>query len=582
VGIIPGPKEPKMNINSFLSPLVQELQEFWHGVMIKYENHPLKQICVRAALTCCACDIPAARKLCGFVGHSATMGCSKCAKQFHYDHDAHKLDFSGYDRDNWPIQTLSAHREVCNKYLLTQTKIQRKSIEREHGVRYSVLVDLPYFNPIRYTVVDPMHNLFLGTAKHVMQTWINKDVLSKADLEKIEQTVSKIHMPRDVGRLPLKITSGFAGFTADQWRNWVTIFSPIALKCILDNAHLHCWLLFVRACNLLCTRIITTSDIHQADQYLVEFCKQFVLLYGNDSCTPNLHLHLHLKDCLLDYDPVHTFWLFSFERYNGLLGKFYTNNQMIEEQIMRKFLSEQHIAKLNIPSEAADMFQLPNHESGSLCEMYSNEDVLQLKVLSQYDSLHSDYSLHTSDLIKLLPPHYNKVLSTTEDRQLKCIYKYIYPTTTIKYFSQFYTSGKKCLMANELFSSSDANECSSVVMAYWPVKTCSGTLERELQVGMIKRFMKHKVKVMENGCTQEKVHVFAHIHWYVKHNQANWYGTSAKLCTNITYTSAACSFMPVQRVLHRCAYGKLDVVIPPNTMSEKVLVAIPIHMKFTL
>ena len=114
----------------------------------------------------------------------------------------------------------------------------------------------------------------------------------------------------------------------------------------------------------------------------MEFCKQFVLLYGTDSCTPNLHMHLHLKECLLDYGPVHTFWLFSFERYNGLLGKFHTNNQMIEEQIMRKFLSEQQIAMLNIPPEATDMFQLPNHESGSLCEMYTNEDVLQLKVLS--------------------------------------------------------------------------------------------------------------------------------------------------------------------------------------------------------
>ena len=81
---------------------------------------------------------------------------------------------------------------------------------------------------------------------------------------------------------------------------------------------------------------------------------------------------------------------------------------------------------LTIPPEATDldMFQLPNHESGSLCEMHTNEDVLQLKVLSEYDSLQSDYSLHGPDLIKLLPPCYNKVLSITEVSQLKCIYKY--------------------------------------------------------------------------------------------------------------------------------------------------------------
>ena len=41
--------------------------------------------------------------------------------------------------------------------------------------------------------------------------------------------------------------------------------------------------------------------------------------------------------------------------------------------------------------------------------------------------------------------------------------------------------------------------------------------------------MKHKIKVIENGCIQEKVHIFAHIQLYVKHNQADWCGTSPKL-----------------------------------------------------
>ena len=32
VGCIPGPKEPKGNINSFLNPLVNELLELWTGI----------------------------------------------------------------------------------------------------------------------------------------------------------------------------------------------------------------------------------------------------------------------------------------------------------------------------------------------------------------------------------------------------------------------------------------------------------------------------------------------------------------------------------------------------------------------
>jgi len=35
-----------------------------------------------AALLLVACDVPAARKLCGFLGHGAKRGCSKCKKEF--------------------------------------------------------------------------------------------------------------------------------------------------------------------------------------------------------------------------------------------------------------------------------------------------------------------------------------------------------------------------------------------------------------------------------------------------------------------------------------------------------------------
>ena len=66
-------------MNSFLKPLVTELQEFWSGVMISCETHPLKNIYVCAAVICCTCDIPMTS---GFVGHNAKHGCSKCLKEF--------------------------------------------------------------------------------------------------------------------------------------------------------------------------------------------------------------------------------------------------------------------------------------------------------------------------------------------------------------------------------------------------------------------------------------------------------------------------------------------------------------------
>lgn len=39
---------------------------------------------IRLALTCVACDIPASRKVCGFLGHRAKLGCNKCYKAFEH------------------------------------------------------------------------------------------------------------------------------------------------------------------------------------------------------------------------------------------------------------------------------------------------------------------------------------------------------------------------------------------------------------------------------------------------------------------------------------------------------------------
>ena len=43
----------------------------------------------------------------------------------------------------------------------------------------------------------------------------------------------------------LELSSGFAGFTADQWKNWAVVNSPVVLQGIVPNEHLQYWLLFV-------------------------------------------------------------------------------------------------------------------------------------------------------------------------------------------------------------------------------------------------------------------------------------------------------------------------------------------------
>lgn len=110
---------------------------------------------VHCTLLCVTCDLPAGRKVCGF---QPCHGCSRCIKFFPGTVD--QMDFSGFDHNNWIPQTCEDHIEAREVILKNKTKTDVSKIENKHGYRNSVLLELPYFNPSRILVIDPMHTCF--------------------------------------------------------------------------------------------------------------------------------------------------------------------------------------------------------------------------------------------------------------------------------------------------------------------------------------------------------------------------------------------------------------------------------------
>ena len=61
-------------------------------------------------------------------------------------------------------------------------QVQNK-LESEYGTRVSVLACLEYFDTIRMNIADPIHNLFLGSAKHLLKVFKENGYLSKSNLD---------------------------------------------------------------------------------------------------------------------------------------------------------------------------------------------------------------------------------------------------------------------------------------------------------------------------------------------------------------------------------------------------------------
>ena len=279
MGIIPGPHEPKFSINSFLSPLVEEMLRFWDGIKLSVSTSSgISEHLIRCAILCVACDLPAGRKTCGFLGHSATLGCSKCLKRF--PGGVGMKDYSGFDRSQWIPRSNVDHREKVKKIQECTTQSSQKEMESLYGCRYSCLLDLPYFDAPRMLCIDPMHNMFLGTGKHMIQVWIEKNWISRDNFQTIQAFIDSFRVPSDIGRIPLKIESGFSGFKADQFKNWITIYSIPALFDILPPEQLECWRHFVLASRILCKHSFTKDDLTLADALLVQFCKRVERIYG--------------------------------------------------------------------------------------------------------------------------------------------------------------------------------------------------------------------------------------------------------------------------------------------------------------
>ena len=583
VGVLPGPSEPKLTVNSYLAPLVEDLKAAWlNGIKVKTSDG--LEITVRLALTCVACDLPASRKVCGFLSHNAELGCNKCLKKFSSSSFG-VMDYSGYNRDTWVLRTGQKHREDCRKLLKKTTKSGLRKCESNLGVRYSVLLSLPYFDPVRYTVVDIMHNMYLGTGKHVFKQWLSSNLLTKDNLTDIDKMIKSFIVPNYIGRLPINISSNYGGYTASQWQSWITLYSPVVLKNLLPTEHYRCWLLYVRACFILCRRSLTKNDVVTADLLLLNFCKQYELLYGKETCTPNLHLHNHLKECLLDYGPSHTFWCFSFERFNGVLGSFHTNRKAVGTQIMRKFVNTQNLQNVKSKADLNMLIALKQQDKVSLSSKDENFNVINLSTMP----LDGISFFQSNKAVVMLPPLHEDTFCAELLSNLESFYKIIYPHYIIEHISQFFVRCGRVTLCNQLIGSSMNSRCSnssSVIGAYWPtfradVQAPSTDYSAKLKIGIIQYFFKHQIVASTpDKYKQEYEHKLAYVKWYQKHLHEDWYGTSAVVCSNTNDPDSPCSFIPIQRIHAVCAHCTLNIQI--GTISENVFVAVPIPTRYDL
>lgn len=584
IGLIPDMKsEPPTN--SFIEPLVEELRIAWNGFTMNSFKCQQNPATFKVALICVGCDIPASRKLCGFLGHSATKGCNKCTKTF--DGVVGEKNYGGFDVSSWELRNLESHKEAVKKIVKCKTKTNRERLEKEYGVRYSVLLELEYFDPIRMTIIDPMHNLFLGTAKRMLILWKDSKILLPEHFNEIQKRMEQVQCPSDVGKLPQKFSSSFGSFNADQYKNWTILFSIFALNGILPDVHLEYWRKFVIACKLLCTRYLSRNNVKVAHLLLVSFCRKVEQAFGCQVITPNMHMHAHLNKCIYDFGPVYSFWLFSFERENGVLGSIPTNKRDIEVQLMRKFLKYNHCEdvlfdELNFSVEHfGPEFQKLNmmydgKDRGTLNEMNKGINYDYVTMCSKNVRIDSFlWTIESFDDIKISTLK-NCSLSDRDVEFLKKMYGTLY--SNAEHRNMHICNTCRSAKYVDIFGSilgvkMGRSSRSSMIIAYWHKddgQICTyDDMDLTPWPGQIQQLIVHNVIFGQKS----HVHLLAKVKWFSKLDEQTFkhYGKPVEAWhSNVFDVEGPTTYIPVQRIKSKFVYaydkigGKNVIVVMPR------------------
>ena len=120
-----------------------------------------------------------------------------------------------------------------------------------------------------------------------------------------------------------------------------------------------------------------------------------------------------------DLGPIHMFWCFSFERFNGILGAKPVNGRSMEVQLMRKLLVERFVWNVEFPQEFQDTF-LP----------FFNQTTNGCGDISNFSAINAIQLLNSSRVNRLenIPwSHLSLALEKEEMHLLVGCYQALYP-----------------------------------------------------------------------------------------------------------------------------------------------------------
>ncbi|OAD71012.1 hypothetical protein PHYBLDRAFT_171073 [Phycomyces blakesleeanus NRRL 1555(-)] len=435
-----------------------------------------------------------------------------------------------------------------------------------------------------------------GTAKRMLERWVADGLIDDKKLVAMQKAVEKVVLPPDYMSLGTRIAKGFPYMKADEWKSWCLVYSPVVLRDVLPLSEFKNWIEFVNACRYFTKPNVSEEDIEKGHKCLEEFCKGCETLYDLDLLSPNMHLHLHLRQTMIDFGPVYGYWLFSFERYNSVLKNIKTNRRNgFKLTFMRQFIEESwkgdFVHRLLKPMHALACFEIFDKFITTNNNTNTNTYLSHSFSISKYLEASQNISMIIRGNEPLPPstlPLKTRPLSFMPKHEYDCLVGYYQAA-----YKNPQISGCKDVIDDSPFVNDWIEMVKSVDLLGQSYKGCIGTNGRgsyiqayfteqtgseHAYVGEIQYLFVHNFRPTVSSLTyrnpHSSQHVFAFVKWFKSTSDKTRELEGVELLQDEFYKQDFQSILPVHRILLTVA-----IVDYKTTKNVNKKLAIPLPKK---
>ena len=359
VGIFCG-KEKPTDAKEFLRDFVSEASDLLQNGLT------VEQIIIPVFIHSFVCDAPARAFIKGIKSHSGYSSCEKCTVVGEY---SGKVIFP-----------------MTSAKLRTDEDFNMRTDE-DHHVRECPLNPLP-IGFVSQFGLDFMHLVCLGSMRRFLMYW--RGPVGPLHVRLGRKAVSDLssrliflaaYAPVDFARKPRTLDE-LPRWKATEFRQFLLYSSVLVLDGILpDKLYEHFLLLFVGIRILASQKLVHHADY--ANELLIKFVSDTVILYGKESLVYNVHNLLHLAADVKKLGVLDNFSAFMFENKLGQLKKLVRKPQQPIQQVLKR-LDEQASFRFEKAAQTSGLVAKVEHTRGPL--LPSIRGARQYKQL-QFDKL---------------------------------------------------------------------------------------------------------------------------------------------------------------------------------------------------